>query len=231
MGRWHTLRLLRFNAVARDGAGAIMMAKARSFTLVPAISFALLGLAGCANRAPVTLSSQFTPPNNASWSSPQANRADAGPADTCRIRLGDVLDARADPQDLGDIGGRPIHQADQIAWLRSGLMSLNRDSRIQIVDAAATEKPDLEVSVELLKAYVISITSDKSTNVVLRIRYARQGAALGEQIYRGTDTGVNWISGGDETQASLDYALAQILGDVDRDILARCDAEKTAVSK
>ena len=123
---------------------------------------------------------------------------------------------------MGEIGGRPIHQADEVAWLRSGLKSLDRDPRIQFVDATADGKPDLDLSVELLKAYLINITSDKSANVVLRIRYARQSAAPSEQVYRGTDTGANWISGQDETQGAFDYALAQILDGVDRDIVARC---------
>lgn len=179
-----------------------------------ALTIAAAALAACSTQ-PIGLSSQFDPPSRASYASGKA----AAPAEACRIRIAQFVDMRPDSQSMGAIGVRTVH-ADTGAWVRSGIESLARDPRIQFV--GATSEADLSIDVELLKAYVMSMTVDKSSNVALRIRYARKGAAQGDALYRGTDTDVNWANGDGETQQSLNRALANLLEDVDQDILARC---------
>jgi hypothetical protein len=189
----------------------------------------LLILAACA-KEPVVLASQFTPPHLVTSQSPQRG-AKERVIPSCRIRLGELRDQRIDPQATGTIGMRVVRASDPVAWLRSGLQSLSRDRRIAILDGSATEEPDLELSAELLKSYILSITTQKSGNVVVRVRFSRHGQTLDEQIYRGGDVGANWASGAEESQSTLDRALAELLKELDRDVVSRCGAAKAPDAK
>jgi hypothetical protein len=172
-------------------------------------------LGGCSSQ-PYSLSSQFTPPESPAWST-------AATA-SCRVRVTEIHDLRADPLSMGVIGNRPIRGADAPAWVRSGLDSLGLDQRILLVGAELGNDADLALSLDLLKAYMHSITTQKSANVVLRVRYSRHGQPLDEQVYRGVDTGGNWAQGDGETQEAFDAALAESLTAIDRDIRTRCAA-------
>jgi hypothetical protein len=180
-----------------------------------ALAFAAAALVAC-STAPIGLSSQFDPPSRASYVS---GKPPASQAELCRIQIAHFTDMRPDSQTMGAMGVRTV-RADTGAWVRSGIESLARDSRIRFVSAPS--EADLSIDVELLKAYVMTITVDKSSNVAVRIRYFRKGTPQGDALYRGTDTDVNWANGDDETQEALNRALANMLEDVDRDLLARC---------
>jgi hypothetical protein len=187
-----------------------------------AAAASLLLASGCVSEKPAELGSVFTPPSHSWLSLPLPKRTDA-PRKACPVRLGTVTDSVPDPHVLGNIGGRPIHAADLDAWIRSGFRALGHDARLTLVDGAA-EDAAVTVSLEVLKAYTLSLTTEKSTNLVLRARFTSHGAADTEQIYRGVDTAVNWNSGQGETQTSFDRALAQVLEQLDRDMVARCTA-------
>ncbi|HEX4302352.1 MAG TPA: hypothetical protein VHZ78_06135 [Rhizomicrobium sp.] len=182
-----------------------------------AIALAAIALlSACANRPPVDLSAQFTPPSGHWLAPPPATPA----RPVCRVALSGLHDQRVDPNAMGDIGGRMVHAADAPGWVRSGLQSLSRDPRIAVVDGAA----DLTLDVDIVKAYSLSITMEKSITVVLRVRFAHGGSAPDEQVFRGVDTATNWVSGADETQIGFDDALRQIIEALDAQIVARCAA-------
>jgi hypothetical protein len=189
----------------------------------------LLSLAACADATPIVLSARFTPPRGVSWLPADTSRAGGRAAGSCRIHLADIRDLRSDPQSMGMLQNRPVRSADSISWLRSGFDALSGDSRIGFVDGAAADNTDVVLRVELINAYVMGITSEtRAVSVVLRVRYERGGAMLDEQVYRGRHDALTWGTGESETQASFDTALAQLLGTVDRDIVARCGASITA---
>lgn len=121
---------------------------------------------------------------------------------------------------MGVTAGRLVRSADAVAWVRSGFESLSRDRRLQFV---GTAPEDIALNVDVLKAYAMSVTGEtRAATVVVRVRYGGVTVASGEQVYRGTENGLNWSSGEGETQSSFDAALAQLLEAVDRDIVARC---------
>jgi hypothetical protein len=186
--------------------------KHRGVGIAGAIALAML--TACADSTPIELSAQFTPQNRLSWSSPATT--------VCRIHFSEIRDARADPRSMGAIETRLVLAADAAGWLRSGLQSLSRDPRVKFVDDKARGEPDLDLSVELVKAYAIAISSDKSISVVIHVRYGRGGSTLGENSYRGVYTGTIWGPGPSEIQSAFDDALGQIVQALDRDILARC---------
>ncbi|HEY8949985.1 MAG TPA: hypothetical protein VIM56_13960 [Rhizomicrobium sp.] len=181
-----------------------------------AVLLLLLALGGCADPNPpaVELSARFTPPS-ADWLTAHNALTPAAMKGACAIRLVEVRDARADMRSMGTIGARMIDEPDSVAWMRSGFDTLKRDARISFADGGKA----MDLKVEILKAYMLSITEAKTTNIVVRIDY---GGAQPEGVYRGTDTGLNWASGSGETQSSFDRAMAQLMASIDEDIVARC---------
>lgn len=183
-----------------------------------AVLLLLVALGGCADPNPpaVELSTQFTPPGP-SWLT--AHNALTSPAmkGACAIRVVEVRDARADTRSMGTIGARMIDEPDSVAWMRSGIDTLKRDARISFADSGSKA---MDLKVEIVKAYMLSITEAKTTDIVVRIDYG--GGAQPEAVYRGTDTALNWNSGSGETQSSFDRAMAQLMASIDEDIVARC---------
>lgn len=168
-----------------------------------------------ASSTPLVIPSDFAPPWNAGW-----HPDDKAAAGTCHVRIGAVSDARADTTAMGSVGGRPIRAADGAAWIRSALKSLARDKRL-VVDGAP-DASDIVLGAELLKAYAINITTDKSASIVVRVRYARAGAPDAAAVFRGADTDVNWFNGDEEITNQFNRALAQLVASVDRDLTERC---------
>jgi len=183
------------------------------------VAFALALLAAaCTGNRPVELGTAFTPRGN-TWLSSAHGR---GAAAACPVRLAAVRNSLADPHVLGSIGARPIHAADLDGWVRSGFYAVRGDARLTIVDADPPGTMPVAVSIDVLKAYTLSLTTEKSTNLVVKARFSGRGGAEAEVTYRGVDTAVNWDSGQGETQSSFDRALAHVLDQLDQDIVMRC---------
>jgi hypothetical protein len=143
----------------------------------------------------------------------------------CRVRLANVQDLRDDPQAAGTFSERFVHAEDAPAWLRSGLLSISRDSRLQLSDQTPPGAADLEIKVDLLKLYMLTINEAKSANVVVRVHFAGQGVGSGDdKVYRGAFTSVNWTGAAGEARGALDTALSKVLEDVDQDLVSRCSA-------
>jgi hypothetical protein len=176
------------------------------------------GLAGCAEKGPVVLSSQYTAPEDLSLAT--GGKAVAGQR-ACRLHLGEIRDMRGDPKSMGQIGDRLVHAEDSAAWVRSGLYSLARDPRLS-VDGIGVNTFDLTLNVDLLKAYVLTMPETRANTVVLRIHYNQPGGATEEQIYRGSKTGLYWNGGNEETQGGLNRAFAMLLEPIHRDVLRQC---------
>ena len=142
-------------------------------------------------------------------------------ATQCRLRLGMVDDQRSDKRAMGELAGFPIRVTDSAAWLRSALRSLSHDPRMTLVEGAS-DAGDVTLSAHLLKAYVMNQNSAKSATVVVRVHYEKPASAPRDEIYRGSDEGVNWFSGRDETKSALDTSLTRVLNQVDRDLAEYC---------
>jgi hypothetical protein len=179
-------------------------------------------LTACAPPPPAELSPQFRPDHD-SWP-PGGKVASGGAAASCHIYLADVRDLRSDPQSMGHFGGLQFRESDPAGWVRSGLQSLARDSRIALADNAA--QSNLVLNVELLKAYATNVTGEThSVSVVVRVHYGRGSTPLDDQIYRGTENGLVWLNPRAETQSSVDDALSQVIDGIDQDIITRCGAQ------
>jgi len=101
---------------------------------------------------------------------------------------------------------------------------MKQDRRLRFVDTDA--EAALLLRVELVKAYILTQNTQKSSNVVLRAVYSRDGKDLDAQVARGRDEGVDWMFGEEEAQGSLNRALAAAVLELDNDIAVRCRASK-----
>jgi hypothetical protein len=178
-------------------------------------------LTACATGEPIVVSSQFTRPDGASWSAtdPHVDKAKA-----CKVHVADVVDLRSDKQSMGDVGLRQIRAADTAVWVRAALESLGQDADIKLVGAG--EGSDVELNVQLLKAYVLRVTQEKAAHVVVHVRYSRAGTLIDEKNFRGSDTTLLWASDAGETQEALNRALIKLTDAVHDDVLAHCKQVK-----
>lgn len=181
------------------------------------VVLATLAASACASDEPVMLSSSFTPSGRPAWASPLSSKA----LPTCRVSIGEAVDARADTQSMGRFGGRYVRRDDTVGWVRSGVETLARDKRLEFVGAADVGD-GVVLNVTLVKAYMEGLATSKNSTVVLRVRYGRAGETIGDATFRGDHTDVNWGSGDGEARDSLNIALQEALAAIDTDLFARC---------
>jgi len=137
-----------------------------------------------------------------------------------------VRDVRLDPNDLGMAGQRYVQTIDSVAWLSGALSSMKNDPRLRFVDN--DDDAEFTLRIELVKAYIMTITTQKSANVVLRANYSRNGTAIDTQIARGRDTGANWANGSEEVQGALNRALSAAVSELDNAIVTHCRSSRIA---
>lgn len=130
---------------------------------------------------------------------------------------------RADKEDLGKVLGRPVREADMLGWLGSGMSSLAADG--YRVDTSTPGSDQLMVHMELLKAYMRAAGTSIATNIVVRITYLRaDGTSLGQQIYRGSDTSIDWVGGDGEINTDFRLATTDLLKQVAQNLSRYCAA-------
>jgi hypothetical protein len=159
---------------------------------------------------------------HASWhGSALASKTDAlRPGGICRLRIASVRDTRIDPRSVGSMGGFDVHFTDTAGWISSALNSLGSDPAIRIV----TEKSesDLVLDVEIVKAYIDTITAEKIARVVLRVHASGWGVTAPDHYYSGNDRSVDWINGRAETEGALNDALTNAVRQIDKDVVTWC---------
>ena len=141
---------------------------------------------------------------------------------SCSFRIGQVRDLRTDPAIMGNMGGRVVQMDDSIAWMNSGLAALAGDARLTLVRGA--DPADLTLNVEIVKAYIATMTVDKLSAIVVHVRIETAAGNPAPQTLRGSDTDLNWANGTEETQSALDRAMADLLRQIDLAVLNACAA-------
>jgi hypothetical protein len=176
------------------------------------IVIAIGALSGCVPK-PIEIRPQPLPP---------AQEAQKATARSCAVTVAEIKDVRSDQQTMGNLGGRPLYVTDAAAWVRAGIAARRTPDPVRYGDSLAAHPDEPTLKIELIKAYIITITSVKSANVVLRVTRSQNGSEPQTQIYRGRDTGLNWAASDDEAQGALDAALSDALDRMETDMKMRC---------
>jgi len=157
----------------------------------------------------------FVPPSGISWAHPPSS-----PRPACRLVLGEVHDLRPDPTTMGETSGRFIHPESPERWVRHAVETLSQDGRLRF--ASAGDAPTLSLNVDLLQAYMSSWSTAKHAVVMLRVRYAADGAVAKEQAFRGEVSGMLWTDSESEVLGALNEALKRAVAAMDDDLVLRC---------
>ena len=195
--------------------GTVMSSAGNRGVLVVA---AALALSGCIDNR-MTLHSQM------------AAGAAAAPAGSkvvlrepsCEIQLIGIADHRPNAGEIPNTHGHYMHFDDMTGWLQAGLTSLVADG-IAIRPKSSGELPrdKPRIDVELLKAYMQFIETSKSANVVVKVTFERPNEDPVVRLYRGRDTGVNWLHATAELSAAFDAALRDALQRMTPDLKGLC---------
>jgi hypothetical protein len=151
--------------------------------------------------------------------------AKPGKVPACRLHIAGIVDKRPETT-MGFMGRGMVLSSDAAGWVRAGFTDLQGDPRWTFADTP--EDADLILDVEIIKSYIFPVTTSKSANVVLRIRYSHAGGPLGENIYRGHRAAVNWAGTKEETAGLLNRALATTVELTRVDLMTGCSAAKAA---
>jgi len=186
-------------------------------------------LTGCA-PAHINLVSRYTPSATEFERKIPVERGQ-----TCKV-VASIEDART-PEDVASgFGWKQVESKDVIAWLQSGVFSLE-SSQYQLVRAepanavAATSalmqtqqsQQTLNMSIKLRKMYIVSLTTSKNATIVMSVDLSNaQGLSIGQTYVRGTDTSVNWAGGEGETNSAFHSSLEQVLSKIDQYVADQC---------
>ena len=133
----------------------------------------------------------------------------------CAFTVETVDDLRGDDS-LGALGLRPVSGEGFMRWFKQQLMEL---------PGYGGAPPRTVLRVDVLKAYVQGLSTLKSANIVVRVRYV--SAAKPEptvKVYRGVEGTVNWANSESEAQAALQGAWADLRRQLAADLAASCRA-------
>jgi hypothetical protein len=142
----------------------------------------------------------------------------------CEVYLIGVSDARESGAGITNTASIPIRHEDIVPWMKAGLLdwkphgAVLRESSAQ---AAPEGKP--RVQVELRKAYLQSLSTSMSANLVVAATFTGADGAMKHEFARGRDTSINWGNSTGEVQAIFDRALNDLLAHLEAGVHKLCE--------
>jgi len=140
----------------------------------------------------------------------QPARPVAAEVAACRFTV-KLIEDRREQTGLGTVVRTSVDGEGFSGWFADG---------IHAIPGYAHDGAPIELRIEVLKAYIHSIATMKSANLVVRVQLAADGAPLQVKTYRGVDSSTNWSSSESEIQITFDNALndlkLKMSADIDR---------------
>ncbi len=163
------------------------------------------GLAGCAADRVVGVKSGAA-----------AATLPAGPPPSCRFSVKAITDLRGHAG-LGTLVNTRVDGAGFAQWFAEGVAAVPGNT-------AAPGTAPVELHIEVLKAYIQSLGTAKSANLVVKVSVTGEGAVPSAKTYRGVDASINWSNSESEVQAAFDAALASLRQQMSADAAGWCKA-------
>ncbi len=132
------------------------------------------------------------------------------------FRLLSTKDVRRNKRSLGRVACRNVKNEHVLTWLTQGFQAIG----IPPGDPKQINQNIIGVHVSLMMLYARSIETSMSCNVVLKVRFSRDGSELKQAVYRGNHICLNWASGEGEIDACFDQALTNALEPIQADMMA-----------
>jgi hypothetical protein len=136
------------------------------------------------------------------------------------VNIQAIDDLRGEREILGIVAGRLVRGENLTEWIAGGFkllkyfgypVTFEKDKRISSGNS-------IDLYVEIKTAHVRSISTSMSATLVLRINYSTGGRPIGNKVYRGVKTELNWVSGEGEINELFCLAIIPILKSVSNDL-------------
>lgn len=174
-----------------------------SKTLLQAAAALSVLLAACTHE-PIQLH------NELSWDASSLQQTSS-----CNFSVAGVSNRGLAMDQMGTIGGSPVLASDIAGWVHTAFEQIHGYS---------PQAQGLSLDVEIVRAYLHSLSISKSANVVVRVNYARSAQVQASRVYRGADTSMNWVNGDIEMQNAFNRALKDMAQQVAKDLGQFCTA-------
>ncbi|MGY4827479.1 hypothetical protein ACVNIS_02755 [Sphaerotilaceae bacterium SBD11-9] len=131
----------------------------------------------------------------------------------CPFSITSIVDLREE-KGLGLVHLTRVDGDSFSTWFADGLRA---------IPGHAQQGAPATMQVEVLRAYIHSLSTMKSANLVLRVHLATSGASTSlTKVYRGVDRSLNWSSSESEIQAAFDGAMAHLQQQLAEDLALTC---------
>jgi hypothetical protein len=123
------------------------------------------------------------------------------------------IDDEREHSGLGMVVFTRVEGEGFVQWFSHGITTL---------PGYSASPKDVELRVTLLKAHMISLSTYKSANIIVKVDTTAQGRALSSKVYRGADGSINWASSESEVQAAFDSAMVDLKRQIAVDLSKQC---------
>jgi hypothetical protein len=137
-----------------------------------------------------------------------------------KINIQAIDDRRGEKEVLGIVSGRVVRGDNLPHWVAEGFKLLKYSGYDVTFETGKgiSIQDNIDLQVEIKAVHVRSISTSMSATLVLRIGYSAGGRPLGEKVYRGVTTELNWVSSESEINELFCLALVPILKAVSNDL-------------
>lgn len=138
----------------------------------------------------------------------------AGPGPACAFTIKSIDDRRED-KNLGILFRTKVDSDDFTSWFADGMAAIPGQTK---ADAATS------LQIDVLKAYIQSIGTMKSANLVVKVTTSGAGGVQRQSTFRGVDNSINWNNTQDEVQGAFNTALADLQRQIGAHLKQHCNS-------
>lgn len=139
----------------------------------------------------------------------------------CNVLINSITDKRHSKNSFGTSYRYEKFAHHVPEWVETSLLSIKPHHLYLKQSEASKPEYQLQMNVEILRAYVHHRATALNANVVLRIKYTLNDKTQ-SKIYRGMDTSLNWAGGVHEVEDGMNSAISKVLDEITTDINKQC---------